>query len=188
MNIKYLGIDGAWLVNSPILEDQRGYFREWFKLPEITSISAEKFSIEQANISYSHKNVLRGIHFSSAPKGQAKWITCVSGAIRDVVVDIRLNSPTFGKHIKVDLHANSGNAIFIGANLGHAFLSLTDETAVAYLLSSPYSPSHEFEINALDPELNIDWGISSDLMNLSSKDAAAPSLADMMIQERLPKI
>lgn len=186
MDMKPLAIDGAWLVNSPILEDQRGFFREWFKLSEISETTKHKFSIEQANISYSHKNVVRGIHFSSAPNGQAKWITCVNGAIRDIVVDIRINSPTYGNYITVDLEADSGNSIFIEANLGHAFLSLADETVVTYLLSSPYSPSHEYEINAMDPEINIDWGIPRKDLKFSPKDAVAPSLADRLAKGKLP--
>ena len=188
MDMKPLAIDGAWLVNSPILEDQRGFFREWFKLSEISGTTKHSFSIEQANISYSHKNVVRGIHFSSAPNGQSKWITCVSGAIRDIVVDIRINSPTYGNYITVDLEADSGNSIFIEANLGHAFLSLADETVVTYLLSSPYSPSHEYEINAMDPEINIDWGIPRNDLKFSPKDAVAPSLADRLAKGKLPRI
>ena len=129
---------------------------------------------------------MRGIHYSLAEGGQAKWVTCVSGSIRDVIVDIRPSSPTYGKSVVVELSSASGNAVFIGEGLGHAFVSLEDNSTVAYLVSSPFSPAEEFEINPLDSEIGIEWGLPVGELRLSPKDAAAPSLAERMKSGKLP--
>jgi dTDP-4-dehydrorhamnose 3,5-epimerase len=186
MELHPLGIEGVWLVTSPIKEDHRGSFNEWFESEEIFRLTGYRFSVEQANISTSHKNVLRGIHYSLAKKGQAKWISCINGAIQDVVVDIRPSSPTYRKSVLVDLLPNSGQAIFISKDLGHGFLSLLDNSRVAYLLSSQYSPVDEFEINPMDSELNIDWGIPSSEAILSVKDLTAPTLGERFAERKLP--
>lgn len=174
MEIEELGIKGAWIARSPIHNDDRGYFREWFKDLEIEAAIGRRFNVRQANVSSSNKGVLRGIHYSIAKEGQAKWITCISGAIWDVVVDIRQSSPTFMKWVGVDLRANSGDSLFVSEGLGHGFVSLEDNSTVAYLLTSQYSPSEEFEIHPLDPDLAIAWPLEELL--LSAKDKAAPSL------------
>jgi dTDP-4-dehydrorhamnose 3,5-epimerase len=186
MKITSLGIEGAWLASSPVHGDDRGSFREWFKHSEILEITGVDFSVAQANISQSKKGVVRGIHYSLAPEGQTKWVTCVTGAIRDVVVDIRPSSPTFGKHVAVDLVGGSGDIVLIGAGLGHAFVSLQDNSHVAYLLSSPFSPSHEFEINPLDSAIGIEWSLPREELLLSAKDAAAPTLAERDKEGKLP--
>ena len=109
MRLIPLGIDGAWLVESPVWKDDRGSFREWFKSEAIKSEIGRDFRIEQANTSLSSLGTLRGIHDSMAPLGQAKWITCVAGSIKDVIVDIRPDSNTFGKWIEVILSGDAGN-------------------------------------------------------------------------------
>ena len=183
MKIKELGISGMWIVHSPIHDDNRGYFREWFKGGEFEIVTGHKFNVQQANISSSNKGVLRGIHYSLAKEGQGKWITCVSGSIWDVVVDIRPNSPTFKKWIGIELTANSGDALFISKGLGHGFISMQDNSCVAYLLTSEYAPANEFEINPLDPELGIIWPLEN--LSLSSKDANAPTLQQQHIAGKL---
>jgi dTDP-4-dehydrorhamnose 3,5-epimerase len=189
MKLTQLGIEGAWLAESPVWRDDRGLFREWFKAEDVKGATGREFGIEQANISVSSKGTLRGIHYSIAPRGQAKWITCVSGSIQDVIVDIRPQSKTFGQWIDVELRGDSGKAVFISEKLGHGFLALEDNTTVAYLISTPFSPSHEFEINPLDPELRIDWGRKlshREHLNLSQKDALAPTLKDRHLNGELP--
>ncbi len=169
-----LEIEGAWLFQSPSHGDDRGYFREWFKQDLVQEKLGKSFDVAQSNLSKSKKGVVRGIHFSTASQGQAKWVTCANGALWDVVVDIRPNSPTFKRWTAVELRAESGNALFISEGLGHAFVALEDETVISYLLSSPYSPKDEFAINPQDPELAITW--PSMPLSFSEKDAAAPSL------------
>ena len=187
MKLTPLGIEGAWLAESPVWSDERGFFREWFKSEDVFAETGIDFAIQQANISQSQRGAIRGIHYSVALRGQAKWITCVSGSIRDVIVDIRPSSPTFGKSVLVDLEALDGKAVLIGAGLGHGFASLAPSSTIAYLLSSPYSPSEEFEINPLDAELGIAWGIDSAEASLSEKDKMAPSLAERREEGKLPK-
>ena len=138
MLISELEIKGAWLADSPVWSDDRGFFREWFKSEDVKTATGRDFGIEQANISVSSVGTLRGIHYSIAPRGQAKWITCVAGSIKDVIVDIRPDSQTFGKWIEVILKGDSGKAVFISEGLGHGFLALEDNTAVAYLVSTPF--------------------------------------------------
>ena len=187
MKLTPLGIDGAWLADSPVWSDDRGYFREWFKSEDIKSATGRDFGIEQANISLSSAGTLRGIHYSIAPRGQAKWITCVAGSIQDVIVDIRPNSQTFGKWIEVILKGNSGQAVFISEGLGHGFVALEDNTAVAYLVSTPFSPPDEFEINPLDEKIGINWGMDLGALKISEKDKNAPTLAERLAERKLPK-
>ena len=187
MNLIPLGIDGAWLAESPVWSDDRGFFREWFKSEDIKSATGRNFGIEQANISLSSAGTLRGIHYSIAPRGQAKWITCVVGSIKDVIVDIRPDSQTFGKWIEVILTGDSGQAVFISEGLGHGFVALEDNTAVAYLLSTPFSPTDEFEINPLDEEIGINWGRDFGTLKISEKDKKAPSLLEQLAEGKLPR-
>lgn len=188
MKLTPLGIDGAWLADSPVWSDERGFFREWFKAEEVLAATGIDFSIRQANISQSQRGVIRGIHYSLAPEGQAKWVTCVSGSIRDVIVDIRTNSPTFGKSVYVDLDGLDGRAVLIGARLGHGFASVADSSTIAYLLSSPYSPTQEFAINPLDPDLDINWKLESDEILLSEKDSKALTLVEAFNSSKLPRL
>ena len=187
MNLIPLGIEGAWLAESPVWSDERGFFREWFKAEDVKSATGRDFGIEQANISLSSAGTLRGIHYSIAPRGQAKWITCVAGAIKDVIVDIRPNSQTFGKWIEVILKGDSGQAVFISEGLGHGFVALEDNTAVAYLVSTPFSPTDEFEINPLDEKIGINWGMDLSVLKISDKDKNARTLAERLAEGKLPK-
>jgi dTDP-4-dehydrorhamnose 3,5-epimerase len=188
MELTPLGIDGAWLAESPVWRDDRGFFREWFKSVDIENATGRNFEIEQANLSLSSAGTLRGIHYSIAPRGQAKWITCVSGSIKDVIVDIRPDSKNFGRWIEVKLSGDSGKAVFIGEGLGHAFLALEDNSAVVYLVSTPFLPSYEFEINPLDEEIGIDWGMDLDSMKISEKDVKGQTLQSLLKLGLLPKL
>jgi dTDP-4-dehydrorhamnose 3,5-epimerase len=186
MKITPLGIEGVWLAESPVWSDDRGFFREWFKSKDIKNETGRAFGIEQANISLSSRGTLRGIHYSIAPRGQAKWITCVSGSIKDVIVDIRPNSKSFGDWIEVELSGDSGKAVLIGEGLGHGFLALEDNTAVAYLVSTPFSPTDEYEINPLDEKIAINWGMQILELKISDKDKSAPTLIERLAEGKLP--
>ena len=185
MKLTPLGIEGAWLAESPVWSDERGFFREWFKTEDVKSATGRDFGIEQANISVSSAGTLRGIHYSIAPRGQAKWITCVAGSIKDVIVDIRPDSQTFGKWIEVILKGDSGQAVFISEGLGHGFVALEDNTAVAYLVSTPFSPNDEFEINPLDEKIGINWGMDLNALKISEKDKNAPGLLGRLEEGKL---
>jgi len=182
MKMRELPIKGAWIMDTPTHSDSRGIFREWFK-EEVEMTIGRSFIVSQANVSSSNKGVVRGIHYSLASKGQGKWITCISGSIWDVIVDIRPTSPTFKKWVGIELNGLSSSSIFVSEGLGHGFISLEDNSTVAYLLTSKYSPEEEFGINPLDPELGIAWPINRPI--LSSKDETAPTLQQQLAAGKL---
>lgn len=169
-------INGAWMFESPSHHDERGYFREWFRDSIIREKLGREFRVAQSNLSKSKKGVVRGIHFSLAPEGQAKWITCANGSLWDVVIDIRPSSPTFKQWEAHKLSAGDGRSIFISEGLGHAFVALEEDSVISYMLSSSYSPLHEFAINPNDRDINISW--PNIPLIFSEKDASAPSLQD----------
>ena len=186
MELTPLDIEGVWLPESPVWSDDRGLFRAWFQSEDIENETGRDFGIEQANISLSSRGTLRGIHYSIAPRGQAKWITCVAGSIKDVILDIRPDSKSFGKWIEVELRGDSGKAVLISEGLGHGFLALEDNTAVAYLVSTPFSPTHEYEINPLDEQIGIKWGMETSELRISDKDLNALSLNERLPEGKLP--
>jgi len=188
MKLTPLDIEGAWLAESPVWGDERGFFREWFKCDDLKAATGRDFGVAQANISLSSAGTLRGIHYSMAPGGQAKWITCVSGSIKDVIVDIRPSSKSFGKWVEIKLESNSGNAVFISEGLGHGFLALEDNTSIAYLVSTPFSPKDEMEINPLDEKIGIDWGLDTEPFKISEKDRNAPLLNSLLKEGKLPNV
>jgi dTDP-4-dehydrorhamnose 3,5-epimerase len=181
-----LGIEGAWLFTPRIFRDGRGSFLEWFRGRELSEILGYQPEIAQANCSVSHRGVIRGIHFADVPPGQAKYVTCVSGAITDIVVDIRVGSPTFGRWEATLLDDIERRALFIGDGLGHAFMALTDDATVMYTCSTPYTPGREHEVHPLDPDIGIAWPDGGDLV-LSEKDAAAPTLEQAQNAGILPR-
>ena len=117
-----LGIEGAWYAAPKVTTDERGSFREWFEAGDFMAETGRSLRLAQANCSTSNRGVIRGIHFTAVPPGQAKYVTCVQGAILDVVVDVRTGSPTFGKWAAVLLD-ESGGAVFISEGLGHAWMA-----------------------------------------------------------------
>ena len=179
------GIEGAWLVHSTQLSDNRGAFREWFRYQNNLEITGSSFNVMQSNFSISNKGVIRGIHYSLNPIGQWKWVTCLAGSIFDVVVDIRPKSPTFGKVECLELSPENGTGVLIQANLGHAFQAKTDNSIVVYNITSEYNPEFEHEINPLDLELKIQWPMKK--MILSRKDESAPSLNELKNSNLLPR-
>ena len=180
-----LEISGAWLYTPQVWQDQRGRFSEIFHSQEFADDLGYRLTVAQVNCSVSHRGVIRGIHFADVPPGQAKYVCCVSGAIMDVVVDLRVGSPSFKAWESVELDAESGRALFISEGLGHAFTALTAEATVVYLCSSPYSPSGEHGVQPLDPDIGITWPEFGDV-TLSGKDAAAPGLEQARAAGLLP--
>jgi dTDP-4-dehydrorhamnose 3,5-epimerase len=169
-----LEIQGAWLFHLPVFLDERGTFREWFSSAKSESEVFPEFQIKQANTSTSKKGVIRGIHFSDQQTGQSKILTCLSGSIFDVLIDLRPDSVDFGKHISINLSANDGNSLYISKGLGHAFQALEEDTIVTYLTDKVFVPSEEFSINPLDSKLNIAWPLADG--KLSNRDVSALTL------------
>jgi dTDP-4-dehydrorhamnose 3,5-epimerase len=185
MEAMEVGFDSVWRLDLSVFSDSRGHFFEIMSSKHSDLIPHLEFVPVQSNTSVSKKGALRGIHFSLAPGGQSKWVTCLSGSILDCVVDLRENSPTFGESKLVELSAKSPQAIYIGPGIGHAFLSLEDGSLVNYLLDSPYDPDLEFAVNAFDPTLNVRWPKTDYI--LSEKDSDATDLQNLISNGKLPK-
>jgi dTDP-4-dehydrorhamnose 3,5-epimerase len=184
MKIAPLSIEGAWEITPELRGDPRGIFAEWYRFDRLEEVVGHPLRLAQANLSTSARGVVRGVHFAQIPPGQAKYITCVRGALLDYVVDLRVGSPTFGRWEPVRLDDTDRKAVYIAEGLGHGFCSLADETTVAYLCSEVYNPDREFAVHPLDPQLAIAWPQESPV--LSARDAAAPSLAQALEQGLLP--
>jgi dTDP-4-dehydrorhamnose 3,5-epimerase len=179
-----LSIPGLMLLESPVWDDDRGYFREWFKLDDFEA-SGVTFHARQANLSMSQRNVVRGLHYSLAPEGQAKVVTCVHGELDDVIVDVRVGSPTFGRVEVVHLAADQPRSVLLPAGVAHGFCVTSELAALSYLLSSSFNAPFELEIDPFDEEIAVPWTLTDDPI-VSSKDAGAPSLARRRAASELP--
>lgn len=191
MTYRELRVPGAWEITPALHGDPRGVFLEWFQGAPFAVAAGHPLTLAQANMSVSAAGVLRGIHFADVPPGQAKYVTCVKGAVLDVVVDIRTGSPTYGTWDAVLLDDADRRAIYLSEGLGHAFLSLEDGSTVVYLCSTPYAPGREHGIHPLDPAIGIEWPTTARdgsplTVQLSAKDEVAPLLADAADQGLLP--
>ncbi|NUS42767.1 MAG: dTDP-4-dehydrorhamnose 3,5-epimerase family protein [Mycobacteriaceae bacterium] len=185
MQIRELSIAGAWEFTPTQFGDDRGLFLEAFKSTEFEKATGRSLDLCQVNCSVSAAGVLRGIHFTDDPPGQGKYVTCVRGAFFDVVVDVRPDSPTFGQWDGVLLDDVDRRAVFLSEGLGHAVLSLADESTLLYLCTLEYTPELDHDLDALDPAIAIAWpghtrsGAPLTLTR-SPKDAAAPPLSSLM--------
>ncbi|PFG44328.1 dTDP-4-dehydrorhamnose 3,5-epimerase [Isoptericola jiangsuensis] len=191
MQIRELSVPGAYEFTPRQHGDPRGVFLEWFKADPFAEAVGHPLDLRQANCSVSAAGVLRGVHFADVPPGQAKYVTCTKGAVLDVVVDVRVGSPTFGRWDAVLLDDVDRRAIYLGEGLGHSFLSLEDDSTVLYLCSTGYNPGGEHGVHPLDPAIGIDWPTTARdgsplTPQLSDKDAAAPTLAEAERQGLLP--
>ena len=168
MKIQPVGIDGCFLINHDVFPDERGLFREWFKASALDGIGIE-FKIAQANFSVSKKGVIRGLHYSLAPEGQSKLVTCVQGGILDHLVDIRVGSPTYLEKVCIALESDSGNSVLIASGVAHGFSVPRETSAISYLTTSEFSSSFEKGINPLDRKLNVDWRLPESTSSVISK-------------------
>jgi dTDP-4-dehydrorhamnose 3,5-epimerase len=180
-----LPIPGAFVLESSVWEDDRGFFREWFKLGDLEAAGVD-FPIQQANLSMSKRNVVRGLHYSLAPEGQAKLVTCAYGELDDVLVDVRMGSSVYGRVEVVHLSADEERSVLIPAGVAHGFCVTSEIGALTYLLSSPFNAEMELEVNPFDKVLNIPWPLSGDAIT-SEKDAKAPTLMQRLWAGQLPK-
>ncbi|OKJ94680.1 dTDP-4-dehydrorhamnose 3,5-epimerase [Streptomyces sp. CB03234] len=185
MDIQETAVRDLFLVRPHLRDDSRGLFFESFKEGLLAGATGHVFVPRQVNYSVSRRNTLRGIHGVVHPPSQAKYVTCVRGAVLDVVVDLRLGSPTFGAYETTVLDERSGTSLYIAEGLAHGFLTLTDDAWMNYLCSTEYEPGTQFDINPFDPELAIPWPLTEAPV-ISDKDATAPSLAEAIAAGTLP--
>jgi dTDP-4-dehydrorhamnose 3,5-epimerase len=186
VEIERLSVPDAYVITPPQFGDDRGTFLEWFRADKLAAALGRRFAVEQANHSVSRKGTLRGIHFADVPPGQAKLVYCPRGAVLDVVVDLRVGSPSFGKHEAVRLDEVDRRSVFLAEGLGHAFYALSDEADVTYLVSTTYNPAAEHGVHPLDADLALPWPDGARASVLSDKDAAAPGLAEAEAGGLLP--
>jgi len=177
MLFEELQIPGVFLITPAVYGDERGFFMESYNQDEFIK-QGINIDFIQDNISSSTKNVLRGLHFQLPPFAQDKLVRVITGAVRDVVVDIRSDSETFGRHIAVELNSDNKQALLVPCGCAHGFLSLTDKVIFTYKVSNKYSPEYDRGIIWNDPDLAVDWG-SENPPILSAKDAQLPAWSEV---------
>lgn len=178
MNIIETEIQGVLIIEPKVFGDSRGYFFESFSKKEFESrIGPVEFV--QDNESKSCYGVVRGLHFQKPPHAQAKLVRVVKGKVLDVAVDLRKDSPTYGKHVTVELSEDNHRQVFIPKGFAHGFSVLSEEAVFQYKCDDYYAPETEGAVAWNDPELNIDWRVPADMMILSEKDKRHPELKDL---------
>lgn len=178
MNVIKTDIQGVVIVEPKVFGDHRGYFFESFSEKDFAEAVGE-VKFVQDNESKSSYGVLRGLHFQKPPHAQAKLVRVVKGRVLDVAVDLRKGSPTFGKHVAVELTEEDHRQLFIPRGFAHGFVVLSDEAVFQYKCDNYYAPQSEGSVLWNDPDIGIEWGIPSEDVMLSEKDRNAPLLKDL---------
>jgi dTDP-4-dehydrorhamnose 3,5-epimerase len=186
VQIRELSIPDSYEITPKQFGDDRGVFLEWYRFDKLADEIGHSIDLAQANTSVSKKGVVRGIHFADIPPSQAKYVTATHGAVLDYVIDIRVGSPTFGKWDSVLLDDVDRRGIYLAEGLGHAFVALTDDATVSYLVTSTFNADREHGINPLDPEVELRFPEEAGDLLLSPKDTDAPSLAEAAASGLLP--
>ena len=177
MNYIKTDIDGVYIIEPKVFNDARGYFMEAWKQAEFNE-HIGKVDFIQDNESKSSYGVLRGLHFQKGDASQAKLVRVIKGKVLDVAVDIRKSSPTFGKHVMVELSEENKRQFFIPRGFAHGFLVLSEEAIFTYKVDNPYAPQEESGIRWNDPDLGIEWPIDPAQVQTSEKDLKQPLLKD----------
>ncbi|MFF7788121.1 dTDP-4-dehydrorhamnose 3,5-epimerase family protein [Streptomyces sp. NPDC007991] len=186
MKARELSVAGVVEFTPEVYRDQRGSFVSPFEESTFTQAVGHKFfPVAQMSHSRSRRGTLRGIHYTRTPPGMAKYVYCLSGRALDIVVDLRLGSPTFGRCDTSELGGDSCRAVYVPAGVGHAFVALQDDTLMSYLMSGGYDPGRELALAALDPALALPVPRGLPLL-LSDRDRAAPTLAEARSRGDLP--
>ena len=185
VEIRELAVPDSYVIDLVPHGDSRGSFTEWYRADVLSQRVGHPLTLAQANHSVSARGALRGVHFALVPPGQAKYVYCPAGRVLDVVVDVRVDSPTFGVHDSVVLDSEQPRAVYLAEGLGHAFVSLADGSSLTYLVSTNYDPGREFGVSPLDPSLDLPWPTDVEL-ELSARDRAAPTLTEAKEQGLLP--
>ena len=182
MEYQKTDIEGVYVIEPRVFNDARGYFMEAWKQAEFNE-QVGPVSFNQDNESKSSFGVLRGLHYQKGDASQAKLVRVIKGRVLDVAVDIRRSSPTFGRHIKVELSEENKRQLFIPRGFAHGFLVLSDEAIFTYKVDNPYAPQTEAGIRWDDPDLAIDWPIDPAQVLTSEKDLKQPLLRDAEVFE-----
>jgi dTDP-4-dehydrorhamnose 3,5-epimerase len=186
VQIRELSVPDSYEITPKQFADDRGIFLEWYRFDRLEQVVGHSLNLRQANTSVSQRGVVRGIHYSDVPPGQGKYVTVTHGAGIDFVVDIREGSPTFGQWDSVVLDTIDRRAVYVAEGLGHAFIALTDDATLTYLVSDIYKPNVEHDINVLDPQIGLVFPPELGDLVLSPKDKEAPTLAQRLADGSLP--
>jgi dTDP-4-dehydrorhamnose 3,5-epimerase len=179
MQVKRFEIDGPLLFTPARHGDARGFFSEVFR-QDLFEAEVGSVVFVQDNHSFSApKGTLRGLHFQAPPAAQGKLVRVTRGAVMDVAVDIRRASPTFGRHVAVELSAENWAQLWVPPGFLHGFCTLMDDTEFLYKVTARYSPEHDGAVSWNDPDIAIEWPFPEAALTLSSKDLKAPRLADL---------
>lgn len=176
MEMEKTEIEGCFVITSKVFADNRGQFFESFHHEKFKEATGLDVSFVQDNISVSRKNVIRGLHFQEGEHAQAKLVQAIKGKVLDVVVDIRKESPTFGKHLKFILSEENRKQIFVPKGIAHGFVVLSEEAVFSYKCDAYYHPASEAGIFYADEQLKIDWQIDMKDAIVSPKDQELPTL------------
>ena len=164
------------LIEPTVHDDGRGYFMESFKQDVFEETIGYKVNFVQDNESKSNRGVLRGLHYQLPPYAQAKLVRVIEGSVLDVAVDIRKASPTFGQHVAVELTGNNKNQLFVPCGFAHGFVVLSDSATFAYKVDNYYAPKYDQGIRFNDKQLDINWKLPNQILQLSEKDQNLPLL------------
>lgn len=186
MIITPLSIPGAFQITPQLHPDGRGLFFEEFRADLLAAHIGHRPDIVQVNVSVSARGVLRGIHYADVPPSQAKYVTALTGALLDYIIDLRVGSPTFGTWEAVHLDATTRRAVYLPEGVGHAFAVLAEDTTAMYLVTAGYDPGREHGIHPLDPQIGLRLPDGFGIPVLSAKDESAPSLAHSLQAGLLP--
>lgn len=178
MEFQKTDIEGVFIIKPRVFDDKRGYFFETFKQSEFDSNIGSHIDFIQDNESKSGYGVLRGLHYQKGDKSQAKLVRVIKGRVVDVAVDLRRNSPTFGKHVMAELSEENKAQLFIPRGFAHGFLVLSDEAVFTYKVDNAYAPESEACIRFDDPQLAIQWPIDLSEVLTSEKDLKGCLLKD----------
>ena len=170
-------IEDVFIIEPSVFGDERGYFLESFNLEKFEE-NVCKIKFVQDNESKSSKGVLRGLHFQKPPFNQAKLVRCVEGRVMDVAVDVRKGSPTYGKHVAVELTGENKKQLFVPRGFAHGFSVLSETAVFAYKVDNTYAPASDSGIIWNDKDLKINWGLKESEIKLSDKDKNLISLKD----------
>lgn len=179
MNVIKTDIEGVVIIEPKVFKDSRGYFFESYN-KKVFDCEVAPVDFVQDNESCSGRGVMRGLHFQRPPFAQAKLVRCVRGKVLDVAVDIRKGSPTYGKHVAVELSEENHLQFFIPRGFAHGFAVLSDTAIFQYKCDNYYAPDHDGGISIIDTSLGIDWGIELDKAILSEKDTLHPLFRDFV--------
>jgi len=179
MNFHSFSVKGLLEIKPRKIEDDRGYFSEIFRLDALAAeIGPVEFVQENQSLS-ARAGTIRGVHFQTRPKAQGKLVRCLSGAVFDVAVDLRLGSATYGRWISAILTPQENNQLWIPVGFGHAFCTLEANSVINYKVTDYYSPENDKGVAWDDPQIAIDWPDVADAETLSAKDREQPALSDL---------